>query len=212
MKTADLISRLARNAAPVAKGAVARRLLPPAAIGFAATAALVVLWLGLRSFDVAIQTSAFWMKAGYTILLSIAGAGFVAGLARPGGRIGSSRWIAVVAFAVLLGLGAAEYLTAAPGERLALWLGGSWNVCACRIVTLSAPIYAGLLFGLRKLAPTRPATAGAAAGFLAGALGATAYQLFCPETGAMFVATWYSLGVAASAAIGALLGSRLLRW
>jgi hypothetical protein len=65
---------------------------------------------------------------------------------------------------------------------------------------------------LRQLAPTRLRLAGAGAGLLAGALGATVYGLHCPETGAAFVATWYSLGVATWAAIGAALGPRLLRW
>jgi hypothetical protein len=79
-------------------------------------------------------------------------------------------------------------------------------------MAISAPIYLGLVFGMRRLAPTRPSLAGASAGFLAGALGATAYQVFCPETGAMFVTTWYTLGIAACTVVGAVIGSRALRW
>jgi hypothetical protein len=47
---------------------------------------------------------------------------------------------------------------------------------------------------------------------LAGGVGATVYGLYCQETAAAFVATWYTLGVAACAAVGALLGPRILRW
>jgi len=47
---------------------------------------------------------------------------------------------------------------------------------------------------------------------LAGGVGASVYGLHCPEMTAAFVVTWYSLGVAACAAVGALLGPRLLRW
>jgi hypothetical protein len=62
------------------------------------------------------------------------------------------------------------------------------------------------------MAPTRLRLAGAAAGLLAGGVAATVYGLHCQEMTAAFVVTWYSLGVAASVAVGALLGPRLLRW
>jgi len=65
---------------------------------------------------------------------------------------------------------------------------------------------------LRQLAPTRLAIAGAAAGLLAGGVGASVYGLYCGETAATFVVIWYTLGIAAGAALGAVIGSRLLRW
>ncbi|MFX4982815.1 NrsF family protein, partial [Acinetobacter baumannii] len=34
----------------------------------------------------------------------------------------------------------------------------------------------------------------------------------CAEATALFVISWYTLGIAASAALGALAGPRLLRW
>jgi hypothetical protein len=212
MKTADLITSLVGDTTPVARGAVVRRLAPPTVIGVIVAVSIVILWLGLRSIGEASQTFAFWMKGGYTTLLAAAGATFVARLARPGGTIGVGRWLAITAILVMLGLSAIEFLSAPPQARMALWLGGSWNHCPVRIVAIGAPIYLGLLLGMRRLAPTRPLAAGATAGFLAGALGATAYQLFCPETGAMFVTTWYTLGIAACAAFGAVIGWRALRW
>lgn len=212
MKTADLIASLAGEATPVARGAVARRLTPPTLIGLAVGVAIVVLWLGLRSIVEASQTSAFWMKGGYTVALALAGAMIATRLARPGGTIGAGRWLASAAVLLMLGLSVREYAGAPAGSRMALWLGGSWNVCPLRILVISTPIFLGLVFGMRRLAPTRPTTAGASAGFLAGALGATAYQLFCPETGAMFVTTWYTLGVVTSAALGAIVGRYALRW
>ena len=52
----------------------------------------------------------------------------------------------------------------------------------------------------------------AAAGLLAGAFAAAVYCLHCPETSAIFVLIWYSLGILATSLLGALLGPRLLRW
>ena len=79
-------------------------------------------------------------------------------------------------------------------------------------MVLAAPVFLGVAWALRRLAPTRLAMAGAAAGLLAGAVGATVYGLYCEETAAAFVVTWYTLGIAVCATAGALLGPRLLRW
>jgi hypothetical protein len=85
-------------------------------------------------------------------------------------------------------------------------------LCPWRILALSAPIFAVVIWAMRRAAPTRPALAGAAAGVFAGAVGATVYGLFCQEATAAFVVAWYSLGIAACAALGAAVGARLLRW
>ena len=77
---------------------------------------------------------------------------------------------------------------------------------------LAAPLFLGLLWSFRRLAPTRLRAAGAAAGLSAGACAAAVYCLHCPEASAIFVLTWYSLGIALAGALGALLGPRLLRW
>jgi hypothetical protein len=80
------------------------------------------------------------------------------------------------------------------------------------LLTLALPIFAGLLRSFRRLAPTRLRAAGAAAGLAAGAWAAAIYCLHCPEVSALFVLTWYSLGILLATAAGALLGPRLMRW
>lgn len=212
MKTADLIDLLAADGAPVRRGVVVGWVAGSAAVGFAIAVIIVPFWLGFRSLGAAMETQAFWMKAAYTGLLAVSGVWAVLGLSRPGGRPAGATWVAVIAGAAILGLAIAEFLRAAPEDHLALWLGASWSHCPFRILALATPVYVAIGFGVRRLAPTRPTLAGAAAGLLAGALGAAAYQLHCPETGAMFIATWYSLGVALSAALGALAGRWWLRW
>ncbi|MCG2664970.1 NrsF family protein, partial [Brevundimonas sp.] len=69
------------------------------------------------------------------------------------------------------------------------------------------------LVGAGRLAPTRPRTAGLALGLATGGIAATAYGLLhCGEATAAFVATWYTLGVAAAGLIGAAVGRFALRW
>ena len=212
MKTADLIVALAADAPVTPPAPVTRSILLACAVGAAVALAALVAWLGLRPLGEAILARAFWMKAGYTATLGVAGLLLVARLARPAGRVGRLSVILGAAVAVMITLSALEMARTPPGHMRGLWMGQTWAVCSLRIVVLAAPVYAAAIWALRRLAPTRLALAGGAAGLLAGAVGATVYGLYCQESAATFVVTWYTLGVAVAAGLGALIGSHLLRW
>lgn len=212
MRTADLIELLARDARAIPRGVVKRRLLAALVAGGLVTFAVVALWLRCQPLLAAAQQPWFWMKAAYTGLLALTGAVTVKRLSVPASRLGAAPLAAALVIAAMLASGAAQILAAAPAARLALWLGQTWKVCSPLILLLAMPIYACLIAAIRRLAPTRPGLTGAAAGFAAGALAATLYGLHCPEQAVAFVATWYTLGIAAAAAVGAIIGSRLLRW
>ena len=77
---------------------------------------------------------------------------------------------------------------------------------------LSLPVFAGVFWAIKGLAPTRLALTGAAAGLLAGAVGAFVYAFHCPETAAPFLGIWYVAGIAIPVLTGAVLGRRLLHW
>lgn len=213
MNTDELIGRLGQDARPVARGAVGRRLVAGIAIGGAASALLTAYWIGIRpDLRTAMAGATFWLKWAYT--LSLAGAALVltAQLARPdSGRLRGA-WLLAVPVTLLAIVGLLELARTPPGEWLAMWLGHSWRTCPWRVLALSAPIFAGLLWSFRRLAPTRLRAAGAAAGLSAGTFAATVYCLHCSEVSAIFVLTWYSLGIVLATLIGMLLGPRLLRW
>jgi hypothetical protein len=152
------------------------------------------------------------MKAAYTAALVPPAAAMSVRLARPGGRIGWAPSVVLAVAAAMAALAAAQLLRTPPDGRVAAWLGQTWRVCSPLILLLSIPIYAALVIALRALAPTRLASAGAAAGFLSGAVAATLYGLHCPEQSAAFVAAWYSLGILGATALGAVTGRWLLRW
>jgi hypothetical protein len=80
------------------------------------------------------------------------------------------------------------------------------------MVILSLPMLAALLAGLRFGAPTRPMLAGAGAGLLSGAVAASIYISHCPDDSPIFVAAWFTLAILIATAIGAMAGSRVLRW
>ena len=208
-----LIRSLSSEIAPVPRHAVGIRIALGLAMGAAGTVALIGWWLGFRpDFDVAMRSYSFWMKWTYTTALAAAAIVATVQLARP--EASSLRWLWILAVPMLLlaVVGVVEMRQVPSREWLAMWLGSSWKQCPGIVLRLAGPIFLGLLWAYRRLAPTRLRTAGAVAGLAAGACAAALYCLHCPEVSALFVLTWYTLGIALAALIGALVGPRLLRW
>lgn len=211
--TDDLIARLSADLKPVSRhrltGLVLMALLPGALV--AAIAMLV--WLGLRTdLSEAMGGPIFWVKSGYTAAFAILGGIAAITLSRPDGRI---RWAWAALGGLLLSLvmaAAVQLWQASPDETRTLILGGSSLVCPWYILALSLPALATLLTAMRRLAPRSPTWAGFAVGLLAGGTGAWIYSFHCGENGLMFLSLWYTLGMAATATLGALLGRYLLRW
>ena len=77
---------------------------------------------------------------------------------------------------------------------------------------IALPPFVAAMWAMRGMAPTRLVLSGAAAGLLAGAIGAAVYALYCPEMEPVFLGIWYLLGMLVPAAIGAALGRWILRW
>jgi len=213
MNTDHLIEQLAREVPPVRRNVVGLRIAIGMIAGALISVLVVILWLGVRpDLADAMRGPAFWMKWGYTLSLSVLAIAATARLARPEPSGIGGLWPMAVPVLLLAGFGVAEMLRAPPTTWLAMWLGHSWRVCPWIVLILAAPIFIGLLWSFRRLAPTRLRAAGAAAGLASGAFAAMVYCLHCPEVSAIFVLTWYSLGILLAATIGALLGPRLLRW
>jgi len=213
MRTDDLIARLAADTPRVSRHATEQRLIAGLAIGGAATLALIVTTLGLRAdLPDAMLTRAFLVKAAYTLSLTVIAMIAVIRVARPEARGLGAGWLIGVPVLLLAVLAGVELAATPRDQWLAMLLGSSWRQCSMRVGVLALPIFGGLLWAFRRMAPTRLASAGAAAGLAAGAFAATLYGLYCPEVSAMFVLTWYSLGIVIATAGGALLGPRLLRW
>ena len=91
-------------------------------------------------------------------------------------------------------------------------MGSTALQCPANIARTTLPAFIGSLWAMHRMAPTRPALAGAAAGLLAGAIGALGYTFHCTELAAPFLAVWYTLGIGLPAVAGALIGPWWLRW
>lgn len=213
MKTEQLIEWLSRDLRPVSRHAVVKRVAVGIAAGGLVTMILVTAMLGIRpDLRVAMHGFSFWMKWTYTVSLALGATYAITRLARPAPLPLEGLWLLTVPVLVLTGIGVGELAQTPSSQWPAMWLGRSWTACPWLVLTLAAPIFAGLLWSFRKLAPTHLRAAGAVAGLGAGAWAATIYCLHCPEVSAIFVLTWYTLGILLAAGLGALLGPRLLRW
>lgn len=208
-----LIESHGGEVARVSRRSVEKRIAAGIVVGVSASTLLVAVTIGVRpDLAVAVRSFAFWVKTSYT--LSLAGIAMlaVAKLARPGQVVRRSLFLLAVPALFLAGVGLSELAQSPRDEWLSIWLGRSWRICPLLVLVLSAPIFAGLLWSFRRLAPTNLRAAGTTAGLCAGAWAATVYCLHCPETSAIFVLTWYTLGILFAAGFGALMGPRLLRW
>jgi hypothetical protein len=214
MQTNDLIAKLAGETLAVPRAALSRRFGLGLVVGGVVCFALVLTWLGLRpDMDDAMHGMRFWMKASYTLWVTLAAIPLAVAFSRPGGRVGMAPWL-VLAFAptFMLAMTVMELMRTPASGWLALVVGSSAMHCSWRILLLSIPIFGGLVWVFNRLAPTRLAMAGLTAGLIAGGLAATMYGLHCQEASVTFVTLWYTLGMAAAAALGALAGPRLMRW
>lgn len=213
MQTDELIRSLGGDLRPVPSYALERRLGGSVVIGAIVTLVLVTSCLGLRpDLAIAVTGSTFWMKFGYTLTVGLGALTVTARLARPDSkRLGALKFL-LIPFALVAGIAAVELVRSPVPTWSTLWFGESWKLCPFLIFGLAVPIYLGLVVAFRRFAPSRLTATGGVAGLAAGGIAAAIYCLHCPEASALFVLTWYTLGMALAALGGALAGSRLLRW
>lgn len=213
MRTEDLVERLAAQGGAVAPHPIARRYAAALGPGALAALLLMTILLGTRpDLQEAIHLPMFWIKLAFpAAVAAIALAGGLR-LARPGRLLGIAPLALILPLAAIWLMAAWELGHATAPERGYLVFGGSWQTCSLNIALLSAPILVAAFWAMRGFAPTRLALAGAASGAIAGALAAFVYALHCTEMAATFVGIWYVVGMLIPAAVGALLGPRLLRW
>jgi hypothetical protein len=212
MRTDDLIAQLTAGLEPVKRGAVMRLLAGAVVLGLAGSAVVMMIMIGPRhDLTGAMAHPGMWTKLAYCFAIAAFGLWLVERAGRPGAEMTRPALmlaLPLLAIALLAGL----QMSAPDADIPVLVMGRSSRVCALLVTLTALPTLAATFWALRKLAPTRLTLAGAGAGLFAGAAGAFVYCFHCTEEAAPFIAVWYTLGIAAVAAIGALLGPRLLRW
>ena len=212
MRTDELIGRLSSGLEPVKRGQVTRVLLGAAAIGLVGSVAVMLGMMGLRhDFAAAMVSFGMWTKLVYTFVIAGLGFWLVERMGRPGAEMTRPLQLLAIPLLAILLMSVLQ-MNAPSADMPRLVLGHSSRVCAFLVTMTALPTLAATFWALRKLAPTQLTVAGAGAGLFAGAVGAFVYSFHCTEGAAPFIAIWYTLGIVAVTALGALLGPRVLRW
>jgi hypothetical protein len=154
----------------------------------------------------------FDLKFAVTLTLAISAFAAALHLSRPETSLHGWRWLLVIPAGLLVVGASGEMMLPQRLPMMTRLVGSNSKLCLVAIPLMSLPLLAAALIGLRHGAPTRPAVAGAIAGLASAGLAATLYASHCTDDSPLFVATWYSIGTALVAAIGALAGSRVLRF
>ena len=212
MKTEDLIRALAADGARPIKP-ISDDLLRGILGG--ALLAVTVFLLSLHTrpdLSQALHSPAFVYKILVAAALALTAGSLLSAVARPLPTSARGFGLLIVSPALLaLGVGI-ELCTQPAGLWLQRLVGHNAAHCLSLIPLLAAGPAVCLFVVLRRAAPARPASAGAIAGLVAGGIGAMLYALTCPDDSPLFVATWYTLAIAAVTGASAYAGRRLLRW
>jgi hypothetical protein len=169
--------------------------------------------LGIRP-DVmtAMRNPFFDLKFAVTLALAVSAIAVSLHLARPEASLRGFGWLLLIPAGLLTAGISGEMMMPQRLPMMTRMVGNNSRVCMMAIPLMSLPILAGALIGLRHGAPARPALAGAIAGLLSAGLAATLYASHCTDDSPLFVATWYTIATALVAALGALAGSKLLKF
>ncbi|MGO0789239.1 NrsF family protein [Herbaspirillum seropedicae] len=213
MNTDDLISMMASGVTPVDRRLPVKQMAQALLLGGLGALLLMLKIYGLRpDLGLMLGVPLFWIKLAFPTTLAVGALLVLRRLMRPGLRVGV-RWAGIALPGLAVWAGGALVLLSAPlAQRLPLLMGISWRSCPFNIALLSIPLFIGIFWAVRGMAPTRLRLTGAIAGLLAGATATMVYCLHCPEMGVPFWGVWYFLGILIPAAAGLLLGPRLLRW
>jgi hypothetical protein len=169
--------------------------------------------LGVRP-DVmsAMRNPLFDLKFAVTLSLAIPAIAISLHLSRPEGSLQGWAWLLLIPVGFLVAGVSGEMMVPQRLPMMTRLVGSNSRVCMTAIPLMSLPLLAAALIGLRHGAPTRPALTGGIAGLLSAGLAATLYASHCTDDSPLFVATWYSIATALVTGVGALAGSRILRF
>jgi len=169
--------------------------------------------LGVRpDIMTAMRNPFFDLKFAVTLALAISAIAVALHLSRPEASLRGFGWYLLIPAGLLVAGISGEMMMPQRAPMMTRLVGNNSKFCMTFIPVISLPLLLAALLGLRHGAPTRPALSGAIAGMLSAGLAATLYASHCTDDSPLFVATWYTIATASVAAVGALAGSRMLKY
>ncbi|MGE3991618.1 NrsF family protein [Pseudorhodoplanes sp.] len=212
MKTDDLIDILSAEVNAVDPQRVKRVVLAfvSAALMLALAGSLATLGAGWTDKFNSFGYLALKMSFGISVVML--GTYLLLSHLRPGGKMQTFKWFALLPFGAVIGFAILELALTPASHWNKLVVGTHWLECTGFIVATAFGSSILLLLAARQAAPTDLAGTGALLGLVSGGIGAVAYALHCADDSVSFIAVWYGGAILFCAIAGALAGSRLLRW
>lgn len=169
--------------------------------------------MGIRpDIATAVDNPLFNLKFAVTISLALCAVALSLHLSRPEATLKGMVFLLAIPFGLLAAGIGYEMMTPQRVGWTTRMVGTNSRICLTAIPLMSLPLLAAALVALRHGAPSRPAVAGAFAGLLSAGLAATLYAAHCTDDSPLFVSLWYTLAIGLVTAVGALVGSRILKF
>jgi hypothetical protein len=214
LDTHELIDNLVARHRPVEPGWIERSTTSVVIVGIGLAALVVGAALGFRP-DL---MGAFWsgrIVAKYIFMLTalvISGHLFLQ-MTRPGRYLADLRLcyalpLAFIAVAALIQV----TLVGAPTEATVLGDQLNWLMCMIAVPVIGMIPFIGLIWILRRSAPTDLSGAGFAAGVFAATIAASVYAAHCPCDTPVFVLIWYPIAFTIGGLLGSWFAPRIARW
>jgi hypothetical protein len=198
--TNALILDLSADLAPVRRRSVPREAA--ALVGLAAAELALILAVGAMRPDmgrVILSPYMMWKMGSLALLAGVTCTVAIRSFAPPAA---SRRGLMLALGLALAAIAGGIFVTSAAdsGRSLLDRLSPVHGLmCATAITVLAMPIMAALAVLMRRAAPVHPKESALACGLAAATCGALIFTACCPMNDPLYIAVWYSLGVAAVA-------------
>jgi hypothetical protein len=210
MKTEALILALSADTLP--RKTVAQQLARAMPIAVVISiAAFFAFWGPRPDIWQALESAAVLktvLPMGFVVMASALAMSLTHPGARPELRAAALGVFVILVFAAFV----LALLNAGVSGLIAALSTSSLLTCLLSIQVLAVPVLVSVFWALSSGAALRPRLTGAVAGAIAGGLAASVYSVYCDKDIILFVVPAYSAAIAFVSIIGALLGSRLLKW
>jgi hypothetical protein len=193
---------------------------------------LASLWwfVGIHpEFNVLAQTPVYVWRVSLLAFVCISALNILVKLSQPFSNLGQLRVQAGASLAAIGGIVATTQMPGLPSQAAVIAQAHGWALAGVElgedtsvwrilwqtsgtITLLSLPVFAALIWVMKKMAPSHPALAGASAGFAASALGALEYSFNSPYDLNEYSNFGYLICMAVLPLLGAIVGRRWLRW
>jgi hypothetical protein len=193
----SLIRTLSADLAPVKRRSVPHECA--LLVSLAVAELMLVLGAGAMRTDmdrVILAPFMIWKMGSLALLAGITSAVAIRSFAP---RASSRRALVLTLCLAMLAIGGGTFVTSAvdSGRPLFDRLSPVHGVlCATAITVLALPMMAMLAVLMRRAAPVRPKESALACGVAAACCGALIFTPCCPMNDPLYIAVWYSLGVA----------------